>query len=312
MTAPGARPAPVTADRLAAPTAGPLESFASASGHNDPADAMDAAAAELLSRHGETVPPVGLRRLCRSFSADLRWASGARAHGRLDVADGRFVITVSKNQGWRRQRFSLAHEIGHLVMFNALQDDGDALRSLVAPEHWAGVERLCDRAASRLLVPPSMLRDDLLAAPLGPDRLRALYDRYMVSWPVLLRAVAEATSSSVSLWSRQRRHENERYAPRLTAAYAWDGGPFLPRGMTSKHVTPDLVGRCYAGGTARGVHVAIDVRGSDVVAGPGVALPWSPPAAAPSFQGMPVPDEPTRPWDVVLLVGPAAEGEPRK
>lgn len=294
----------------ASPPAEPLRRFAAARNGTDPAAVIDAAAAELLADHGGVVPPVGLKALCRAFGADLHWAAGARAHGRLDIAASRYRITVSRNQSWRRQRFSLAHEIGHLMLFDTLQDDPDAVRALAAPEHWAAVERLCDRAASRLLVPPSMLRGDLLDDAMNPDRLRALYDRYMVSWPVLLRAVAETTGSSVSVWTRRRRHEHERYAPRLTAAYTPDGGPFLPHGMTSKHVTPDIVGRCYAGGTAREGHVAIDVRGSDVVSGPGVALPWSPPSAEPQFQGMPVPDEPARPWDVVLLVGPVAAAAP--
>lgn len=291
---------------LSPPIPWPLKRFAEALDSADADAAMDAAAADLLAAHCETVPPVGLKKIWRAFGADLRWASGPGAHGRLDVVGGRYRITVNRDQNWRRQRFTLAHELGHLVLFNALQDDPEAVRGLASAEHWAEVERLCHRAASRLLVPPARLQADLAAEPLGAGRLRHLYDRYMVSWPVLLRGIAEASGSSVSLWSRQRRHEKERYAPRLTAAYAWPRGPFLPAGMTCKHVTPDLVGRCYAGGPALAPHVAIDVRGSAVVAGSGAALPWSPPPAVPEFEGMPVPDERSRPWDVVLLVGPVA------
>lgn len=291
---------------LSLPIPSPLQRFAEAMGIADADAAMDAAAADLLASHGETAPPVALKKIWRAFGADVRWASGPGAHGRLDVIGGRYRITVNRDQNWRRQRFTLAHELGHMVLFNALQNDPEAVRGLASAEHWAEVERLCHRAASRLLLPPAQLLADLAAEPLGAGRMRELYDRYMVSWPVLLRGIAEASGSSVSLWSRQRRHEKERYAPRLTAAYAWPGGPFLPAGMTCKHVTPDLVGRCYAGGPSLAPHVAIDVRGSAVVAGPGAALPWSPPDALPEFEGMPVLDERLRPWDVVLVVGPVA------
>lgn len=287
----------------------PLRLFAELAGTDDPGTAMDGAVASLLARHGGDVPPVGLRRLWEAFGADKTWTQDTGPHGRLDVVDGRYRIVVNRDQPWRRQRFTVAHELGHVLLFEALKDDPQALREVRAAEHWRDVERLCDRAASRLLVPPGRLADDLAAGPPTAAALRGLYDRYMVSWPVLLRAVAEAGPSSVSLWSRSRRHDGEPYAPRLSAAWSWPDGPFLPRGMTCKHVTPDLITRCYASGVASAGHADVDVSGRVVVTGPAVALPWEAPPRTPEFQGMPVADGPARPWDVVLVVTPDPSGD---
>ena len=294
----------------APPRAWPLRRFAELAGEDGPDAAMDAAAAALLARHGETAPPVGLRRLWEGFGADKVWADRAGPHGRLDVVDGRYRIVVNREQAWRRQRFTIAHELGHVILFEALQDEPEALRAVAAAEHWKDVERLCDRAASRLLLPRAHLARALTAEPLTDGRLRRLYDDYLVSWPVLLRGIAEAGQSSVSVWTRSRRHDREPYAPRVAAAYSWPGGPFLPQGMTCKHVAPDLVTRCYASGEPSRGDASVDVNGRAVVAGPAVALPWAAPARVPEFQGMPVPDERIRPWDVVLVVGPAARAAP--
>lgn len=295
------------ADGADGATDGPLARFAAVRGGATPEAAMDAAVTALLREHTDGGPPVALRPVWRSFGARVAEAAGAGPDGRLEVAHGNYRIVVREDQYWRRRRFTVAHEIGHMVLFEAVRGDPEAVRALTEDAHWAAVERLCDRAASRLLLPDASFLPDATRAPFGDDALRWLYDRYLVSWAVLLRRLAEGVGpSSVSRWSRHRRHEGEAYAPRVTAAYAWDGGPFLPRGMTCRHVTPDLVVRCYAGGTAVAPAVSVDLRGRPVVTGPGVALPWAPAAVVPEFRGMPVPEEAGRPWDVLLVVGPLA------
>ena len=50
-----------------------------------------------------------------------------------------------------RQRFTIAHEIGHAILFKSLSERPEALAGLRDPANsWADVEALCDVAAGRV------------------------------------------------------------------------------------------------------------------------------------------------------------------
>ncbi len=72
----------------------------------------------------------------------------ARFDGLQTSISGKPVIVVSANWPGDRQRFTLAHELGHLIMHNRLSLDLEE-------------ERACNRFASAFLIPASSMRQQL-------------------------------------------------------------------------------------------------------------------------------------------------------
>jgi hypothetical protein len=121
--------------------------------------------------------------------------------------DGGFDLTLHPLRGnWRelrreylerggrdlpgRMRFTVAHEIGHALMF--AREEGVAPRQLFRPrtrrEHFQ-VESECNRLAARLLMPEAVVqlaRDDPRADPLEPERILKLGTAFAVSAEALL------------------------------------------------------------------------------------------------------------------------------
>lgn len=96
--------------------------------------------------------------------------------GQLDNRTGSIIIRLANGAPERRKRFTMAHEIGHLILASPTE-------VLVArrsrPEEPDSIERFCDRFAAALLMPRSQLAWE--ARSLTPtmravDHLAGLFD----------------------------------------------------------------------------------------------------------------------------------------
>lgn len=74
-------------------------------------------ARDLLSKHGlsEQVP-VNLSALCRLLGIKVVFCAGDKLHGAAISGPEEHVILVNENLPVVRQRFTIAHEFGHLVL----------------------------------------------------------------------------------------------------------------------------------------------------------------------------------------------------
>jgi len=126
-------------------------------------------AERLLKRYYVIEPPVDVERI--AFGEGLRIA---RKHIKGDGVVEGGVLTVNAEHAKTRQRFTIAHEIGHLV----LHGDG-------TDEH---SEREADQFASALLIPRAMLRD---AAATTSD-FEMLRRRFQVSREAMWIALKDA------------------------------------------------------------------------------------------------------------------------
>ena len=114
-------------------------------------------------------PPVNLGVICRWLGIEV-YAQPCRAFGALFLLrEGRGVLLVNSSLPQGRARFSIAHELGHLLLrHNPLGRIGEPRD----PDQ----ERQADRFASELLMPESLLRDDCEKLP-----FEVLCRRYRVS-----------------------------------------------------------------------------------------------------------------------------------
>ena len=114
-------------------------------------------------------PPVNLGVICRWLGIEV-YAQPCHAFGALFLLrEGRGVLLVNSSLPQGRARFSIAHELGHLLLrHNPLGRIGEPRD----PDQ----ERQADRFASELLMPESLLREDCEKLP-----FEALCRRYRVS-----------------------------------------------------------------------------------------------------------------------------------
>ncbi len=114
-------------------------------------------------------PPVNLGVICRWLGIEV-YSQPCRAFGALFLAGrDRAVLLVNASLPQGRARFSVAHELGHLLLRH---DPVGRIGEPRDPEQ----ERQADRFASELLMPDFLLREDS-----GRLSFDALCRRYRVS-----------------------------------------------------------------------------------------------------------------------------------
>lgn len=152
-------------------------------------------AKELLAKHDIQNAPVPIRKLARSCGARIVQVSGDDddIDGFLYRQDKEVVIGINRNQAPVRQRFTIAHELGHLLLHEPSQvhvDRGFRVR-LRSGSSRDGIDRdemEANRFAAEILMPIDFLRRDLEKQEfdLADDsQLRSLARRYGVSTQAL-------------------------------------------------------------------------------------------------------------------------------
>jgi Zn-dependent peptidase ImmA (M78 family) len=148
----------------------------------------------LLTSQGITKPPVPVERIARALDIEVcRTPAGANLSGFLAHGDGvRPVIGVNQTEAPNRQRFTIAHELGHFVLHASEPihvDERASVRvSRRSPLSSTGEdiqEVEANTFAAELLMPKVFLEEDLANGPpvdLADDRrLKVLARRYEVS-----------------------------------------------------------------------------------------------------------------------------------
>lgn len=155
-------------------------------------------AADALLQLGQvTEPPVPVERLARLRGAQLRFVPyEGDLSGLLFQEDGRIIIGINAIHAKTRQRFTIAHELGHLELhhgdelyvdrgFPIQRRDGQSSQATDPTEIDANA------FAAELLMPRRFLTRDVQAAPQSLDYeddefVRLLADRYKVSVQAML------------------------------------------------------------------------------------------------------------------------------
>lgn len=126
---------------------------------------------DTISRFIRKGPPVNVEGLAKALGIDVKYAYlESDISGQIEqYKPGRFRITVNAADAPTRQRFSIAHELGHFVYHRPLigdgVDDDRAYRStakgryhnqLIGPSQ----ETQANSFAANLLIPDSLLRQE--------------------------------------------------------------------------------------------------------------------------------------------------------
>lgn len=166
-------------------------------GEDDPLVAVRAKARRVITEYHDLFgegPPFNLKAV--ASVRGLLWSDeDPRFSPDSEIApegDGRVVLRVNKSRPETRQRFSIAHEIGHTLF----PDYQLAVRCRKAAERtWADpedlLETLCDVAASELLFPSPWFPDRIAAFSFSAENIATLANDYQASRDATVRRLVE-------------------------------------------------------------------------------------------------------------------------
>jgi Zn-dependent peptidase ImmA (M78 family) len=148
---------------------------------------------KLLNEHGLTKPPIPIEKLAQNLGVELRYEpfehKGEQVSGMLFRDKGRSVIGVNSNESAVRQRFTIAHEIGHLHLHkDSVHFDTPAevfLRNHLSSKSVDPKEIQANAFAAELLMPAKFVRAEFNqergSALSDEDVVEKLANKFMVS-----------------------------------------------------------------------------------------------------------------------------------
>lgn len=156
----------------------------------------------LLPGYDARLDPVDLNSIARQLGAsDIRYLA-ERMHGFTDWSARRPVIFLAFSRSDGRRRFTLGHEIGHIITSSHLDPyHGDADSALIEA-HARKPEIVCDVIAAELLLPRNYLAD-LVSSCRTLDNMRAASTTLRVSPSMLVTRLMVADLSRMLLRMRR-------------------------------------------------------------------------------------------------------------
>ncbi len=126
-----------------------------------------------------------------------------RVDALLQQTESGYVAIINSTTNKGRQRFSLAHEIGHIAMFNAtgLRQAFGHLSPSESVDSFE-VENLCDCFASELLMPLKEWQQHIFNEGVSLQVIRTLMDSYSVSMAAATKRVVDASiwNCAIIIW----------------------------------------------------------------------------------------------------------------
>jgi hypothetical protein len=168
----------------------------------------------LLRRAGIDSYPVPVEELALRLGADrVVTRRLEREEGRLELCGSEVVIAASSDASLARRRFTIAHEIGHLIA----ADPRYELRKLRERNGLRSEERFCDRLAEALLMPAERVRERFSGVPASLATVVACSQAFGVS-----AAAANLRLSRCTAWSQALlRFTANRHGWQLSAVTGW-------------------------------------------------------------------------------------------
>lgn len=173
----------------------------------------------------ELAPLLGVKNIVR---ADLGDEDGML----LRLANG-YVIQVNANHHDVRQNFSCAHEIGHIILDEFVQQSSGTDFRRPAGVTEKAKERLCDTAAAELLMPEPSFNKYLNGFGLSVDSIEFLARVFKVSIPAAAIRVAEVSLEPclAILWKPWRKRKSKYLRAAWVVGSRREGNKdwFMPR-----------------------------------------------------------------------------------
>lgn len=134
-----------------------------------------------------------IRKLCEHLNVERITYEDIPCDGLLmPVSEDRYEVRVSCNAPRSRQRFSVAHELGHVVLQKlGLAEHDEAHRETASVKTHSLEERFCDAFASAVLMPRDKFQEEAERLSMSIQTFRELSRRFDVSLSAAARRYFE-------------------------------------------------------------------------------------------------------------------------
>lgn len=135
---------------------------------------------------GVTSVPVDLDLYLRRFRAQCAYSDSLTdiESGRtIPLPDGSYRLIINANHVEDRQRFTIAHEVAHLILeeFATASEKRVLTDTLNRYTGKSEEERICDLCAAELLMPEAFIKAEVENLDMGFERVRVLAKKYKAS-----------------------------------------------------------------------------------------------------------------------------------
>jgi len=193
------------------------------------AEAASQLVSRLIESRGHDTPPFSPEEYARLLGMKIVKANLGKVNAALVESGEGYIIRVNESDIPTRQRFSCAHEIGH-VLFNQVGLETHVrtieYRSTFDPSGTNRVramarERLCDVAATKLLMPDGIFKKYLTSLGVSLHAIETLSNIFQTSITATAIRVAEISPEQcmVSLWNPWAKSKSKGLR------FAWRAGP---------------------------------------------------------------------------------------
>lgn len=181
--------------------------------------------------------PISLNNLTKYLNIKTVLNNSLENDALLFIKNENYTIEFNNSKNWRRQRFTIAHEIFHVILFDLFSDTVDFNNVDLKT-----IEYICNMGASEILVPNAEIKKDILNKKITLDLIEKLVEKYMVSYSVIFRKINQLyPETSIYIWRKFARKIEEKNEYRVfqafqkyTRTYKY---PYLPNGCTTKHLS---------------------------------------------------------------------------
>lgn len=164
----------------------------------------------LLCKYAPAGPPYNPYLIAEKLGVQVQESDLPGHDGCVEVVDGQYIATISSRARSTRQRFTLAHELGHVLLMRQAKDGKPVnLKRYRSSQPSVGLhqdpfeETLCNCFAGELLMPLSEVRATLTGT-VDPQTVWALAEKFNVSTQVAAGQIIRGLGGrqyACSLWS---------------------------------------------------------------------------------------------------------------
>lgn len=209
------------------------------------ASCVKSIAARIIDDLGIRNPPISAGMLASSLGVDrVVPMRGMAETGYLSVQEGNVEIGVRAGDSRPRQRFTVCHECGHILQpgFALVRQLRCTPRITASHGRTPDIERLCDLAASHLLLPPKLFAPDARRSSFSFEAIDELAGRYEASFEAtaiqFVQCWAEPAAALLVFAAPNKPAEVDRLGLRLRSFTLRGRWPFLHVGRSLEDDAP--------------------------------------------------------------------------
>lgn len=120
--------------------------------------------------------PISVDRIASALGLSVNYDFLGEISGKIERSQFGFVVSINASDAHVRQRFTLAHEIGHYILHRDLIGDGIVDDAMYRSKLSNYFETQANEYAAFVLMPPALFREQALQAHNNAAALAQVFD----------------------------------------------------------------------------------------------------------------------------------------